>query len=303
MMQDLNISLLRTFVSVVELGSFTGAGRRIGRTQPAVTHQIRRLEGLVGRTLVTTDKHRVRLTVDGEILLQYARTILSLNEEALARFSAPEVQGRVALGTPDLYAAYLLPDVLASFSRAYPGVEVELTCRRSIFLQEALERGELDIAIITRQPNSSEGEIVRREPLIWVASPEYRPETDKILPLALLPEGSVYRHHALDVLNGSHRSWRIVSVSDSLAGLEAAVFAGLAVAVFPQCARAQGMRQLGPAAGLPPLPALDLVLVQRPQIPDAAKQLAKYIALEIPSAAPSRLSTGGGKILGVRQRD
>lgn len=303
MMQDLSISLLRTFVSVVELGSFTGAGRRVGRTQPAVTHQIRRLEGLVGRTLVTTEKRRVRLTVDGEILLQYARTILSLNEEALARFSAPEVQGRVALGTPDLYAAYLLPDVLASFSRAYPGVEVELTCRRSIFLQEALERGELDIALMTRQLDSSEGEVVRREPLIWVAGPEGRPETDRILPLALLPEGSVYRRHALDVLNDSHRSWRIVSVSDSLAGLEAAVFAGLAVAAFPQCARAQGMRQLGPAAGLPALPVLDLVLVQRAQIPDAAKQLAKYIALEIPSAAPSRLSVGSGKTSVGRQRD
>lgn len=293
MIEDLSISLLKTFVAVIETGSLTAAGRRVGRTQPAVTHQIKRLESIVGRKLLTTGNRCVVLTADGEILFQYARGLLALNEEALGRFAAPKVRGRVALGTPDLYAAHLLPDVLGSFSRTYPGIEVELNCRRSVFLQEALQRGELDIAIVTRQLGDNTGEVVRREPLVWVAGPEGRPETDGILPLALLPEGSVYRHHALELLNGARRAWRIVSLSDSLAGLEATVFAGLAVAVFPQCALTQAMRQLGPADGLPALPVLDLVLVRRPQLSDAAEQLANYIARQFPSAAPLHSSVRG----------
>lgn len=286
-MFDLDLTVLRTFVSVVETGSLTSAGRRVGRTQPAVTHQLNRLENMVRRPLFGPDRRKLVLTADGEVLLHYARAMLRLNEEAHERFLRPLIEGRVILGTPDLYAAYLLPEILSRFSRAYPTIELELRCRRSIYLEEALKNGELDLALVTRQPNGLDGQLVRKEPMVWVTGPVTHPEAEQIVPLALLPEGSVYRERALEALDRAQRRWRIVSVSDSIAGLQAAVFAGLAVGVFPRCALQPTLRQLRRRDGFPSLlPELDLLLLRRrPQISDAANHLADYIARELSSSA------------------
>jgi len=280
--QDLDIALLRTFVAIVDTGGLTSAGRKVGRTQPAITHQISRLEDLIGRTLFDDNRRKLSLTHDGEILLEFARAMLRINDEARGRFSAPDIAGRVTLGTPDLYAPYILPDVLESFSRAHPNVEIQLRCTRSVHLHAALERNELDIALMTNQPEFRRGELVRLEPLVWVAAIGSRPETRKPLPLAVLPQGSVYRHHALEALGAAGLQWSIRSVCDSIAGLRAAVFAGLAVSVFPRCAIGSNIRQLGAQDGLPPLPPVELVMHRKSQdISDAAEQLAQFITREL----------------------
>ena len=193
MIPDLEISLLRTFVAVNETGSITQAGRQVGRTQPAITHQIHRLEKALGKSLFGGDRRHLNLTREGEMLLSYARTLLSLNDEIRARFHAPDIAGHVRLGVPDLYAAFLLPAVLGSFSRAYPQIEIELRCSRSVHLYAALQREEIDVAIMTRQPEFGSGTIVREEPLVWVAARECPVEAQETLPLALLPAGSIYR--------------------------------------------------------------------------------------------------------------
>lgn len=283
-MFDLEPALLRAFVAVVETGRMTAAGFRVGRTQPAISHQIKRLEEMVGWPLFGPDRRNLTLTSEGEVLLQFARAALRLNDEARQRFSAPRIKGRVTLGTPDLYAAHLLPDLLAGFVKAYPEVEVELRCQRSVFLQSSLERGELDLALITRQSDGKGEQIVRREPLVWVAGLSTRLEAEPVIPLALLPEGSVYRERALEALSRAQRRWQIVSISDSLAGLQAALFAGLAIAVFPRCALAPGMRRLGQRESLPTLPALDLVLLRRqPEMSEAVTHFADYIAHNLPN--------------------
>jgi DNA-binding transcriptional LysR family regulator len=280
--QDLDIALLRTFVAIVDTGGLTSAGRQVGRTQPAITHQISRLEDLIGRTLFDDNRRKLSLTHDGEVLLEFARAMLRINDEARGRFSTPDIAGRVTLGTPDLYAPYILPDVLESFSRAHPNVEIQLRCTRSVHLHAALERNELDIALMTNQPEFRRGELVRLEPLVWVAAIGSRPETRKPLPLAVLPQGSVYRHHALEALGAAGLQWSIRSVCDSIAGLRAAVFAGLAVSVFPRCAIGSNIRQLGTQDGLPPLPPIELVMHRKSQgISDAAEQLAQFIAREL----------------------
>lgn len=291
MAHDLDIALLRTFVAIVDTGGLTSAGRKVGRTQPAITHQIKRLEEGLGRPVFHCDRRHLTLTRDGEVLLEYARALLRLNDEARARFSAPEIAGHVTIGTPDLYAAYLLPDVLRRFSRAHPGIEIELRCTRSVHLHAALLRDELDIALMTNQPEFRGGNVVRHEKLVWVAGPSGEPERDDPLPLAVLPAGSVYRQRALEALGSSGRQWSITSVSDSIAGLQAAVFAGLATSVFPHCAVAPGMRCLGKAEGLPGLPSVQLVLQRRPQgVSEAAEHLAQYIASELGSITPFRPS-------------
>lgn len=280
--QDLDVALLRTFVAIVDTGGLTSAGRRVGRTQPAITHQIKRLEDLIGRTLFDDNRRKLSLTHDGEVLLEFARAILRLNAEARARFSAPDIAGHVTLGTPDLYASYILPEVLETFSRSHPNVEIELRCTRSIQLYAALERNEIDIALMTNQPDFRRGELVRREALVWVASTGSNPELRRPLPLAVLPQGSVYRNHALEALGAAGQQWSIRSVCDSIAGLQAAVLAGLAVSVFPHCAIVPNIRCLDEADSLPRLPSIELVLHRKSQgISEAAEQLAQHIIREL----------------------
>jgi DNA-binding transcriptional LysR family regulator len=282
MIPDLEIPLLRTFVAVIDTGSITLAGRQVGRTQPAITNQMHRLEKALGKPLFESDRRRLTLTPEGEMLLAYARKLLGLNDEIRDRFHAPSISGHVRLGVPDLYAAFLLPVVLAGFAHAYPEVEIEMRCSRSIHLYAALEREEIDIALTTRQPEFGNGQIVREEPLIWVAARDIPVETRPILPLALLPAGSLYRQHALEALGQVGRSWAITAVSDSIAGLQAAVYAGLAVSIFPLCALTDQVRRLGKNEGLPDLPALEIMLLRKPSaVSPAVDRLSEYIMTEL----------------------
>ncbi len=280
MIPDLDVSLLKTFIAVVDTGSLTAAAKRVGRSQPAITHQLKRLETTLNRTLFIDNKRT--LTRDGEVLLGYARKLINLNEEIRSRFSSPGLAGHVTLGTPDLYAAQLLPQILGRFARAHPDVEIELRCMRSVHLHEALLRNEIDIAVLTSQPSFVEPQVVRQEPLVWTASPDARPEQNARVPLALLPEGSVLRQKALDALAAAGLSWTVVSISESISGLKAAVLAGLAVTVLPKCSASSELRRLTARDGLPPLPPVDLVLEQRADgVQAPAATLAKYIAAEL----------------------
>ncbi|TXM94786.1 LysR substrate-binding domain-containing protein [Methylobacterium sp. WL116] len=282
MIPDLEIPLLRTFLAVHDTGSITLAGKQVGRTQPAITHQMHRLERALGRPLFDGERRHGALTRDGEVLLAYARKLLSLNDEIRERFEAPDIAGRVRLGVPDLYAAFLLPAVLAGFARVYPQVEIELRCSRSVQLRLALAREEIDLALMTRQPDQDSGIVVREEPLVWVAARGGDLDLRSPLPLALLPPGSIYRQCALDALGQVGRSWAITAVSDSIAGLQAAVHAGLAVSIFPLCAVNGEIRQIAAGSGLPDLPALKIVLQRKPgEAPTAAEHLAQYILSEL----------------------
>jgi DNA-binding transcriptional LysR family regulator len=281
MIPDLDLLLLKSFVAVVDTRSLTAAAKRIGRTQSAVSQQIQKLEYAIGKELFGRDRRRLVLTQNGELLLQYARAILRLNDEAKARLSTPEIKGQVRFGTPDLYAAYLLPSVLANFARAYPRVDIELRCALSVSLHAALAQDELDLALVTGRPSDKGGQFVRREQLVWVAAPDARPEHEEIVPLAMLPPGALYRNLALEALDGT-RKWRIVCASESIAGLQAAVFAGLAVSVVARCAVVPGMRILSAAENMPPLPTINLMLHHSANgnLPAVAR-LADYVVEQI----------------------
>ncbi len=248
---ELEPRLLRSFLAIIESGSLTAAAQRVGRTQSAVSQQLRKLEESLGRPLFRRERQRLHPTPEGRALVHYARRLLALQEEACTHLAGTGLRGRLRFGTPDLYAAYLLPRVLARFAAAYPAVEIELHCARSAELLAARERGELDLVLVTAQPELAGGSFVRREPLVWVAAPEARFDPNKPLPLALLPPGAVYASQALASLEAQGRAYRIACTSDSIAGLRAAVLAGLAVSVLPACAVTADLRPLGPEEGLP----------------------------------------------------
>src|SRR5438552_14242195 len=145
----LDVDQLRTLIAIAETGSFTRAAEAVHKTQSAVSMQMKRLEERLDRPIFARDGRASKLTEDGGRLLDYARRIIKLNVEAIGAFSDAELSGRVRLGVPDDYADRYLPDIMARFSRAYPGAELTVMCEPTVDLVERIDRGELDLAIIT----------------------------------------------------------------------------------------------------------------------------------------------------------
>jgi DNA-binding transcriptional LysR family regulator len=259
MTEILDLELLRTFLEVTESGSFTRAGQRLNRVQSAVSMQIRRLEGVIGRSLFRRKGRTVELTDAGAQLVGYARRMLSLSEEALAAVGEREGAGPVRLGVSDV-ASYVLPDVLSRFGLHYPEVELEIHCDRSWTLLEALDKGDLDLAMVTQHPGRPSGLLMREEPLVWGTAHDGRAHEVDPLPLALFAEGCRYRIAALEALDNWNKRWRVVYNSINLSGLGAAVSAGLAVTALPLSSVTDDMRILDADDGFPPLPAIRVTL-------------------------------------------
>jgi DNA-binding transcriptional LysR family regulator len=297
MLRPLEITLLRTFVMLVEEQSITRVARRLRLTQPAISLQLGRLEEAAGQQIFERDRRHLRLTRHGDMLLPYARLMLKLHDDARARLSAEDVAGRVTLGCPDLYAAFLLPQTLARFRASYPGVEVTVRCALSAQLAEEISNGRIDIALATRMPNvhPNVGSItlLRHEPLVWLGAATGTAFKDRTLPLAMLPEGNLYRDYALAALNQVGRPWRIACISESIAGMEAMALADAAVIVLAESVKVNGLRRLDAQDGMPPLPEVDLMLWQRePGVLPAADHLAAYIANDIGTSVTEDISGG-----------
>lgn len=284
-LQSLDIRMLRSLQSLAETGSVTETARRLGRTQPAISLQLQRLNDICGCDLFSNDGRKMKLTPDGTMVLSYAKSILRLHDELLSRLSSPDIEGQVVLGTPDLYASFLLPSILALFKRSFPGVQVQLQCSLSTPLVQLVHRGEVDIALVTRMNDFSGGQVVRQEQLVWLSGENSSAEHETPVPLALLPPGNIYRDHAIDCLESVRHPWRIACVSESVAGLQAAVFSGMAVTVLGRSARVQGMKEIDSRAGFPALPKVDLLLYKAPGAQSAAATalhdyLAHYLSIE-----------------------
>ncbi|TCT01666.1 LysR substrate-binding domain-containing protein [Aquabacter spiritensis] len=282
MSRPLEIALLRTFVLLVEEKSVTRVARRLNRTQPAVSLQLRRLEDAAGFPLFEPDLRHLQLSRHGEMLLPHARTMLRLEEEARLRLAEEDIAGRVTLGCPDLYAAFLLPKTLASFRASYPGVEVTVRCALSRQLARDMSDGLIDIAIATRMPGVAPqvgtGTVLRPESLIWLGAEGGTAHREVPIPLAMLPEGNLYRDYALSLLTERGRAWRIACVSESIAGLQAMALADAAVCVLAQSVSTPGLVRLSAADGMPVLPTVDLILWERqPGASRAADHLAAHI--------------------------
>lgn len=109
----LDNDVLRSFIAIAEHGTFTSAAKAVHRTPSALSMQIKQLEQNLGKTLFIREPRRVSLTAEGEVLLDYGRRLLRLNEEAVQHFLAPTLEGKVGIGTSDDVGTRILPDVLA----------------------------------------------------------------------------------------------------------------------------------------------------------------------------------------------
>lgn len=274
----LDIDLLRTFAAFADTGSFTGAAPLVRRTQSAVSMQMRRLEELSGKTLFERAGRQLVLTADGVTLLGYARRILALHDEAVTRFTEPEIAGTVTVGTPDDYANTLLPLLFSRFAETYPRVHLEIRCEQSPQLMVALNAGKLDLALISRDPGAEEGIVLRREPVVWATSPQHRAHELDPTPLALFLQDCKFHQWAIAALDAAERPYRVAYTSPSLSALTAAVTSGLAVTAIAQSSLSDGMRVLGEKDGFPTLPMVDIALVLgRRADSEAGKRLAEHI--------------------------
>src|SRR5262245_10561630 len=273
----MDVDQLRTFIAIAETGSFTKAAEVVHKTQSAVSMQMKRLEERLDRPIFARDGRASKLTEDGERLLDYARRIVKLNIEALAAFSDAELTGRVRLGVPDDYADRYLPEIMARFSRAYPGVELTVICEPSVDLVERVDRNELNLAIITNCDGRA-SEPFRRERLLWVSSNRHGVHAESPLPLALGRPDCGWRRAAIECLQTIGRPHRLLFMSPNAGAVAAAVLAGLAVSVFPESGLRPGMRVLTPADGFPELSACSIGLVRSPHESSAlADALAEHI--------------------------
>ncbi len=267
-MHPLDIDQLRTLVAIAESGSFTRAADHVHKTQSAVSMQMKRLEERIGREIFAKAGRGVRLTDDGERLLDYARRIVRLQTECLATFDEGDLAGRVRLGLPDDYVDRYLPEILGRFARTHPRAEVTVICEPTDMLAERIADGDIDLAIVTEAKGSTKEkgrrtvETIRTEALLWVTSSRHAVHTGQPVPLALGRPACNWRRAAIEALERGGRQSRILFVSWNSTAVGAAVLAGLAVSVLPESALRPSMRVLGPQDGFAALPACRIGLMR-----------------------------------------
>lgn len=258
----LDLDLLRTFVHVVDCGGFTRAGERVHRTQSTISQQIRRLEETVARPLLLRQGRTVELTEEGEALLGIARRMLALQDEAEAVLVRREATEVVRLGIPEDFTGRRLAAVLGTFARAHPRIRLDVRCDLASCLIRDFERGELDVALVKSETELPGAVVHWPEPLRW-AGPAHHPLPDRsCLPLALFPQGCLFRRLALERLDRAGIQWRIAFTSPSLRGLQAAVAGGIAFSIFGTMTESADIAWLDARAlGLPDLPDIRFALL------------------------------------------
>lgn len=284
---NLDLDLIRAFVTVSESRSFTRAGERLGRSQSAVSLQVRRLEDLIGEPLFQRDARRVSLTDKGEVFLGQARRLLRVNDDIIAALAADEVEGEVRLGAPEDFATAHLPEVLGAFARSHPRIALSVTCDLTLRLLDRMSAGELDLALVKREPLGGElGVRVWREPLVWVGRDGDDLASSKVVSLIAAPSPCVYRRRATSALDEAGRAWRIAYTSPSVAGQLAALRAGLGVSVLPRAMAPDDLAIL--SLGAPPLADGEIALIRNREAGPAADRLAEHVLAALDRAVAHR---------------
>jgi len=249
---NLPTDLLRTLTTVIDLGGYTRAAEALGRTQPAISLQIGRLEALLECKLIEQSGRSVKLTDSGEALAQFARQILQINDEAVSHFTAPAANGGLRIGLPNDYAVSYLQKVLADFVSEHPDVTLEIHCNLSRNLVEALNRDELDV-VVGLSASGDNPFLVRiwEDTPVWAAAKGFVPRDDAVIPLLVHPEGCEYRNRMIAALAQNQRRWRVAFTSLGIGELQQAVNSGLGVTALTQKTLQEGMNVLSEKQGFP----------------------------------------------------
>lgn len=266
-LRHLDLDALRAFVAIVEQGGFSIAAEQLGRTQSAVSLQIKRLEQTLGQTLLQRVQGRVDgPTAEGSALVSYARQMLRLNDEACATLARNAVVGSLRIGLPEELMERVFPAAMPLFLARYPRLRLSIQAEASLLVRAALADGRLDVAIYKdcgdREANGLE--VLRDEPLCWVAGEAYRDTLladGGVLPLSLFGENCVFRMAATAALARAGIAWQVHYSGSSTTGLRHALRHGLGLGVLPESLLGDGLLAVDSCAGiaLPLLPRSRLV--------------------------------------------
>lgn len=280
----LDIDLLRGFVVVAETRVLSRAAEQIGRTQAAVSMQVKRLEAATGQPLLLRTGRGVTLTLHGERLLSHARKILRAHDEAVAEMSGDRLSGGLRFGCPDDYATVLLPQLLRGFASQHPRVLIEVICAPTPRLRERLKKHNLDIALVSIPADAPANRIIRLEPLAWVASRGDDASQRDPLPIAVSDPDALDHQAATASLERAGRPYRVAYASGHIAGLLAVVRSGQAIAVLTATAVPPDLAIVPPSSLLPPLPSVGIAIEKDPHRPSRlVDAFEAHVATVLPS--------------------
>lgn len=259
MTPDLDTSLLRTIVALVDGGGIEEAARRVGRSPSAVSLQVKRLEQRLGTPLFDRGGRRLLPTRRGLVLIEYARRILRLNDEAVREVAEPGLSRVLRVAMPQDYAESWLPGFLRGFAAGHPEIDLRISVGGGRNALDALARDEVDVAMALGLPLTERAIAVAEVPLRWLAADGGGPAGGAV-PIVAFPPPCRFRDRGLAALERAGRAWKVVFTSPSLGGVRAAVRAGLGVTVRTAEGVDDGLIDAGAAWDLPALGTVTLAI-------------------------------------------
>jgi DNA-binding transcriptional LysR family regulator len=287
MAHNLDVSLLRAFVAVVDAGGMTAATGILNLTQAAVSQQIKRLEDMFGEELITRDRRGMKLTSAGERLFGRAKRLLALNDEIWTEMMTPVYEGEVRLGIPSDIITTYLPTFLKGFARSYPRVQVSLHSGSSAKLRTDLAAGKIDVVLATELVCDPDGENLITDRLVWVGAPGGEAVRQRPLPVSIGCSDCAFRAPVRDALQQAGIEWRSVSEVTNTSAQVATVAADLAVMAWMASTVPEGLEVLGRESSLPLLQPFTVNLYLAKDGSPTVQELARHIRQAL--AAPRRM--------------
>lgn len=230
MKRDIDIALLRAFVTVSATGGMTSAGRVLNLTQAAISQQIKRLEELMQAELIDRSVKQLRLTSAGERLIAPAQQLIALNDQVFANMTQPEFDGEVRLGVPHDLVGIYMPPILRSFQQAHCRVRVSLYASTTPKLLDFMQRGEIDLTLTTEPKPVADTDMLRSDQLVWTGARGGTAWRRNPLPVSLGDDTCAFRTHALDALRQAGRAWHLMCQVGDTAPMQAMLEADMAIA-------------------------------------------------------------------------
>ena len=228
-MKQLSMDALRTFVTIIDQGGFAKAGDILGRTQPAISLQIKKLEQQLDQKLFEKSGQRYLPSSNGKWLYKKAKDILSINDEIFRHVDQDPLRGRMRLGIPSEFASILLPSIIGEFSSQYPDVSLEVTSALSCDLLGDEQRNAFDVVLaLADSQTAKQADYSVKDDIVWIG--ERRTiDRHQSISLVLAPEGCVYRSRVIEKLKQQTVPWRIAYTNADLSGLNAAITQGIGI--------------------------------------------------------------------------
>ncbi|WP_112664381.1 LysR family transcriptional regulator [Microvirga flavescens] len=278
MARNLDVSLLRAFVAVVDAGGMTAATGVLNLTQAAVSQQIKRLEDTFGEALIARERRGLRLTSAGERLFGRAKRLLALNDDIWTEMTTPLYEGEVRLGIPSDIVNTYLPTFLKGFAQAYPKVRVSLRCTSSVELRELLKAGKIDLTLTTELKCGPDGENLLVDRLVWVGARGGEAQWQRPLPVSIGCSDCAFRAPIREALQKAGIEWRSISEVTISEAQVATTVADIAVMASLCSSVPSGLEILGKESGLPALPPFSVNLyLPKDGGTHIAQELARHI--------------------------